>query len=356
MTPPEIIEILSRHQVLLEGLKTGYVQDFLKVFGTIDGIIRDSLRALNVDILSEVSRPRLERVLADMGRAQAQAFDKTIDAFIDKMPKLAKYETEFQARALKSVLPAKAEKLVKLPKATKAFEEAIKRPLQATGDNVKPFIQDWSRTAIKRTNNAVRIAYQQGKPTTQAVRQLVGTEQLRFKDGVTAVNKRQAATVIHTSTQHVAMTARAVTYEENDDLVVGYIIIATIDGKTSTICRSLDRKKFKHGKGPMPPLHPNCRSSTAPDLDSEFDFLDEGATRSGVDGPIDAETTYYEWLKRQSPAFQKEVLGAKRAQLFQSGGLSEKRFAELQLDKNFQPLTLDEMRALEPLAFERAGV
>jgi hypothetical protein len=33
-----------------------------------------------------------------------------------------------------------------------------------------------------------------------------------------------------------------------------------------------------------------------------------------------------------------------------------KRFSELQLDRNFHPLTLDQMKALEPLTFERAGL
>jgi len=36
--------------------------------------------------------------------------------------------------------------------------------------------------------------------------------------------------------------------------------------------------------------------------------------------------------------------------------LTSKRFAELQLSKNFQPMTLAEMKAIEPIAFEKAGI
>ena len=36
--------------------------------------------------------------------------------------------------------------------------------------------------------------------------------------------------------------------------------------------------------------------------------------------------------------------------------LTVERFAELQLDRNFAPLTLVQMRALEPLAFLRANI
>jgi len=55
-------------------------------------------------------------------------------------------------------------------------------------------------------------------------------------------------------------------------------------------------------------------------------------------------------------AFIETAIGPTRARLLMNGGLSAERFAALQLDKNFQPLTLDEMKDLEPLAFQRAGV
>ena len=45
-----------------------------------------------------------------------------------------------------------------------------------------------------------------------------------------------------------------------------------------------------------------------------------------------------------------------RAKLFREGGLTVERFAELQLDRNFAPLTLARMKVLEPLAFEQAGI
>jgi hypothetical protein len=44
------------------------------------------------------------------------------------------------------------------------------------------------------------------------------------------------------------------------------------------------------------------------------------------------------------------------AQERHTDALTAERFASLQLDKNFKPLTLDQMKGLEPLAFERAGI
>ncbi len=126
-------------------------------------------------------------------------------------------------------------------------------------------------------------------------------------------------------------------------------------------CQSLDGRVFEVGKGPLPPIHINCRSSTAPVIANKYirDTLRQGATRVSngeTGGPVSAGTSYYEWLKTQPAGFQDEALGPMRAQLFRDGGLSAQRFQELQLGKQFEPLTLDQMKELEPVAFERAGL
>ena len=86
----------------------------------------------------------------------------------------------------------------------------------------------------------------------------------------------------------------------------------------------------------------------------------KGATRASVGAnggqQVGADLDYYHWLQQQPAAFQTEALGPVRAKLFREGGLSVERFAELQLDRNFTPLTLRQMIDLEPLAFERASI
>jgi hypothetical protein len=115
----------------------------------------------------------------------------------------------------------------------------------------------------------------------------------------------------------------------------------------------LDGQVFKLGKGPKPPIHIRCRSTTVAELDERFNFLKEGAQRASKDGPVSSNQTYYEWLKTQSSEFQDEVLGKARAKLFREGGLSAERFAALNLHRNFTPMTLEEMKSKEPLAFSK---
>jgi len=150
------------------------------------------------------------------------------------------------------------------------------------------------------------------------------------------------------------------TWRANEDIVIGYRWLSTLDSRTSTICRSLDGQVFKFDKGPVPPAHIRCRSTTLAELDGRYKSLDTGgsraarSTRTGKTVDVPAESNYYDWLKKQPAEFQDQVIGPARGKLLRDGGLTAKRFAQLQLDRNFTPLSLEDMRRLEPLAFQRA--
>jgi hypothetical protein len=145
----------------------------------------------------------------------------------------------------------------------------------------------------------------------------------------------------------------------NTDIVSEVEMVATLDSKTSQQCRSMDKRRFPVDSGPRPPFHPNCRTTFVL-LTKLSDMFAKGATRASVGasgaGQVSASLDYYHWLQQQPASFQDVAIGPVRAKLFRGGGLTVERFTELQLDRNFAPLTLAEMKALEPLAFERAGL
>ena len=123
----------------------------------------------------------------------------------------------------------------------------------------------------------------------------------------------------------------------------------------SPICKSLDHRVLPLSDPRRPPFHVNCRSTFIFVLKEQYRGKDIKGKRASKDGYVDNDS-YYEWLKSQPESFQDSVLGKARAKLFRDGGLSATEFAELNINKNFEPLTLEEMRALKPLAFERAGL
>ena len=84
-----------------------------------------------------------------------------------------------------------------------------------------------------------------------------------------------------------------------------YEILATLDGKTSEICRDMDGKVFDMKDYEVgvtaPPFHPNCRSTTVPHFDDEFTDGEERAARNEVTGEtyyVPANMKYREWEKK----------------------------------------------------------
>lgn len=354
-----LVEIASRHAVHLEGLKSGYVREFDKF-----------LRAMQDDIvarLSKVDDPagltgrRLNRLLDAVRETLRSGFGDYEAVWRKQVAELAEYEGAFTARSLQQVVGFE----MAVPTPAQLVTAAFVNPLHVSGVDggklLEPFFRDWTGKTFDRVTGAIRLASAQGLSTPDLVRRIRGTRAARFQDGVMAMTKRDVTLMARTALQHVASQARAAVAAANPKYISKELFVAVLDGHTSTVCRSLSNQEFDVGKGPHSPLHMACRSVRTPVIDARFRELSEGGEQfsRGPDGKpqlVSADLTYYEWLKTQPAAFQDSVLGSSRGQLIRKGGLSAERFSELQLDKNFRALTLDQMRELEPVAFERAGL
>ena len=357
MSRAAVITMATRHQVFLERLKTQTAVDFSSVLPKLSNAIGQVMSTLEVESLDKLTKAELKKLLTDLRTEQEVLIAAANQKLIKNLKALSSYEADFEWRMLQTIANAAGQKIDLAALAAKdAWGAATSRPLNAAGQLLEPFIAGWGAKQVEGVNQAVMRAWGQGRTTGQLMRDIRGTKALNYNDGLVVVSRRQAEAVARTSVQQVAQSVRMETWQENDDLVEGYIFVATLDSKTTSQCRSLDGQEFELGKGPMPPLHINCRSTTIPKLPKEFDFLDKGATRSSKDGYVSAGQTYYDWLGNQSAAFQDEALGPTRAALFRDGGLDAQEFAALNLGTNFQPLTLEQMQAKEPLVFERAGI
>lgn len=354
VAPALSIEIASRHQAHLERLKTGDVREYRELFAAME---RDILGRLAGDV-TEWSRVRLEGQLAAIQTAmRAQYSGEMLRQWRDQIGELAAYEAGFELRALEQVAPTYN---FTLPSDTQIVAAVYSQPLQVRGSDggklLEAFYSDWTDAGTQQVVGTIRRGFAQGQTTPEIVRELRGI------GGVFERNRRGFETLTRTALQHAAMTAREQTWQANDDIVTGVRWTSTLDNRTSTQCRSLDGQVFPINSGPRPPAHPSCRSSTVAVLDERFSILEEGATRRTRDpetGDVDyigARTTYYQWLKRQPAEVQNSIIGPTRGKLLRDGGLSAQRFAELQLDRRFMPLTLREMRELDPVAFSRAGI
>ena len=140
----------------------------------------------------------------------------------------------------------------------------------------------------------------------------------------TAVANNQVVALVRTSINQVANTASQQVYQSNQDITKKYRYVATLDSRTSSICRALDGREFEYGRGPMPPQHFNCRSTTVPVIDydqlsRDFGFKVEppsAGKRAASGGQVPAGTTYGDWLAKQPRATQAEVLGPGKVPYF----------------------------------------
>lgn len=354
---PELTEFITRHQVFLERLKTQQYNAFAPGVTSAQNVIIEVLNKFDAQGITLTNRRGINRILKQLTQKQRNVLGQRRKQLIKELRGIAAYEAEFEVRSIeKSIEKELLKGSLKAATAAEAYAAAIRQPLSATGQLLEPFIQRWEQDHIDRVNNTVRRGWSEGRTTSQIITEIRGTRANNYKDGVIAMSRRRASAMVRTSVQHVASTSRMATWANNPDVIESYRYVSTLDSRTTQQCKSLDGRIFSIGKGPTPPVHINCRSTTVPEIKDSIlpkNFRGRIGTRSSVGGPVSAELNYYDWLKKQPSNFQKSALGDTRYKLFKAEGMSSDKFSRLNLDKNFQPLTLDQMRAKEPELFER---
>lgn len=332
---PQLEVIDTRNQVLLERLKQGEHEKFAPFLKRIEKSIRVRLSDEGETI---TSKKRLNALLADVSLLQKSIYDDYNNQLTLDLGEIGVQQAAFEAESYskvvvgyQSVVPATEQVLTALRVNPMQLQDYTGKQL------LEPFVKDWSASQTQRVNNAITQGFYQGQTNAEIARNIRGTKANKFNDGELAKINRSNKTIVRTAIQNVSSQARQETMKSNSDLVKGYQWVSTLDSRTSDTCTGLDGREFKLNEGPLPPIHPNCRSTTTPLLSDKFDFLDKGATRAskGSEGGAQVSTnqTYYSWLKTQPVAFQNDAIGVTKSRLLRNGGLTSEEFAKLSLNK-----------------------
>lgn len=339
-----LLESTSYHTIMVQQFAGGLANQF-------DDFAEELKKQISYRLITEnadtVEGRKLQILLADIKAIQSDINRQFIDELYEQLELFAETEGEFQVTQLDDV----AEGFDNIrPSPTQLWAAVATNPLVFPDSNVnqsmKTFFNNWSTAEIKRTQNIISTGFVTGETTDSIARRITGKG-----NHIDKATRRNTRTLVRTATNHVSNQARTRTIEENSKVTKGYEWLSVLDDRTSAPCRSLDGKVFlTRNKGkeyqPKPPYHPGCRSTIVPVLDNRFNFLEKDATRSSVDGPINAEVSYYQFLKdkvKTNPDFVERTLGAKRAELFKRGDISASDFAKLTVDEKFRPLTIDEI-------------
>ena len=385
---------LYRNAIDLNRYSNSVARRIINAYNDIVISAVDQLRTID-DLAAPATANRLRSLLAQTKESLGTWAGDATEITATELQGLAQLQSEFVEEQLKKVLPLEARDAVRTVEISPQFAQSVVTtdPTQinvvALSDDLFAAVegapQTFALTAAQgatitlpngkvvekafrgiaidqaeRFNQVIRAGLLSGETTPQIAKRLIGNlefgetartiPQLVAAGGqATAVADNQIVALVRTSINQVANAASQQVYEANQDVTQKYRYVATLDSRTSAICRALDGREFEYGKGPMPPQHFNCRSTTVPVIDYKalgFDPPPPGK-RASMDGPVPADTTYGEWLAKQPKAVQTEVLGPARVGYFSK--LSEKygpknAIAKLVRDDGSE-LTLEQLRA-----------
>lgn len=334
----------TRHAIFVQRHAGAIVKDLMPY---LEQIRKVTLGALGREV-STLSKKKLNKLLKDINIAIKDINAELSKDVISKLKEFSVYEADFSAKMFTKATDA----TFNVPASVTVQAAAISQPLLLTKEKlgVKEALREFDKAKRKEITRIIKDGVIAG--ATNAVI----TEQL--EDITTKLQPRQASALVRTLTNHVSTVARDITMRENEDIIDGYRWVSTLDGRTTSTCQSLDGKVFSNESGnPKPPLHWRCRSTIIPVVKKEYSIVERIKSERAAKGSAGAESvpgqsTYNSWFKQQSSDFQDEVLGTKKGKLFREGGLSVYKF----VDDDYNPLTLDELRKREPLAFEKAGL
>lgn len=162
------------------------------------------------------------------------------------------------------------------------------------------------------------------------------------------VGYSRAANIIQTEHAYIAGEATFKGYEETG--VEKYEYLATLDTRTSQICRDMDGKTFKLSEKVVwlnyPPLHCRCRSTTIPYFEDE-ELYGERVARDyeGKVYYVPEDMTYHDWYDKYVKGNPDELLAEKKHQNRHADKKQYENYKEL-LGKEV-PRSLDEFQNLK---------
>jgi SPP1 gp7 family putative phage head morphogenesis protein len=368
-----------------------------RIINAYNDIIIDAVNQLRTidELAAPVKAARLRAILAQLKDSLATWAGDATEITATELQGIAQLQSEFVADQLRRALPAGARDAVRTVEISPQFAQSVVTtdPTQlnvvALSDDLFAAVQGAPATfnltaaqgatitlpngevvtkafrgiavdQAERFSQVVRQGLLTGEPTPAIAKRLIGSlqfgeesktvKQLIAAGGqATAVADNQVIALVRTSINQVANTASQQVYEANQDITPRYRYVATLDTRTSAICRALDGREFEYGKGPTPPQHFNCRSTTVPVIDYKaLGFTPPPAgTRASADGQVPVNESYGQWLAKQPLPVKAKALGANKVAYFDK--LSAKygpkdAIAKLVRDDGSE-LTLDQLRA-----------
>lgn len=282
-----------------------------------------------------------------------------------EMVELAVTEAEFMRGLVVNSLPVIVDPVV----ANRARLRQLVTHTPIDGAPLSRLLTNWRAADQRRIMDEVRTGMLFNETPVQISRRIFGTRSQRGTDGLRQVTRRGAQTIANTAVAAISSAADRQFALDNSDIIRTELYVATLDRRVTKICANLDGNRYRVGVGPMPPIHPNCRSRRVIVVDGrrlgrrpaneviegDLDGLGRRERRARIRelvGPIPGEVAFPEWFRGRSVRFQDRYLGRTKARLYRRGGLDIGDFVA----PSGREYNLDQLRERHPAAWSAAGL
>jgi len=314
------------------------------------------------------SKTKLDKTEREITKAVRAALESGWSSYTNGITETAIYSADWYSQQIGTEMPR-----------FKSIQSYIDSALMSLNSGALPKVGVWQKFVdenvdgvAEQVNNFVRAGFSQSQTRKHVVAEIE-----KFIKGQA---KTRAETLARTGMTHYQQQARNAMAQANADIIEREVPLVMFDNRTSQRCIGIDSKYhdgWPLGESPIgyPPYHANCRTQIIYWLDGDDDprkditriaigsgdNYERGETYKGRKdlkaerfklNEIKADSTYAQWLSKQDRAFITDVLGATKAKLFLDGKLPLSRMS----DMLGQPLTLEQLRAKNAAAFERAGI
>lgn len=345
-----LFDISTRLQIYVEGVKVRQAREFNFVLAELRHELNRILSRVKYKTLDGLTKGELNRLVVSLRDSQSRIYSKYTSQLIEQLKLFMAANAEMNRRAWvfakleetegeNAEIPTDAEAIrwieeqqpnnvplfgigAAIGNNERLWSGITNAPIPANGLYLLPFVKTFSTSAQAGVENIIRKAWANGWTLQETIAELTGED---AKQGTSSQLQRvgvQAGAVTATAIQHVAAVVGAGVISA---LFGWYIWLSVMDSKTSEICTSRNRKRYRFGQGPIPPAHIRCRSHIAPIVGND---------------DIAAET-FYTWAVRQPKNVQDDILGEVGGESLRDGRLKEKDLPKYDARN---PLTLEEFR------------
>ena len=287
-------EIL-KYATKLEGVSNQLAGDLVRFLSASDKTLMRTIQKDLAAISSETelvqAAKRLDKLARKVEKIREKAFKQAEKHVREQLEKTASATSSHGVGLVREFAPEK--KIKPLSKKKKKTKEIIDYA-PVCGQTIGGWFNQYRQQDLTRILSAITQATNESLTLADIRKKILGTKEQNYSDGVLVTTRHSATMIARTLINGVANNSRMELCKENADDLDGVQFVATLDGKTSFICASLDGTIWKPNemdKVRRPPLHPNCRSTLIPyiEIKDENGNVIEMGERSAAEADFDAE-------------------------------------------------------------------